>query len=102
MSQPEFMRELSHSLSSSPERIIHTFLGTFLVNQAAQIFRFYEAGGLDESTWLGVMEDIRDMFTWPIVRERWEAVRPFHTPSFREFIDHLLGAGSAPPSQSGD
>lgn len=68
------------------EESIREFIGTWLINHASLLHLHWAKGSIDHELWAGIKDDMRDLFEWPVVAERWQEVSEYHTTPFREFI----------------
>ncbi|MER8995555.1 hypothetical protein [Mesorhizobium sp. M0678] len=62
------------------------WLGTILINHCYLIFAEHQTGVII-GEFYEFVEDAKDLFSFGIVRSRWEEVRDFHRADFARFID---------------
>lgn len=78
---------------SSPRKFQQQMIGTLLINHCAAVHEYAVQQSLDPDDWLGMQNDIVDLFSWPVVRERWPQIRAFYSRDFQGFIDTLVVKG---------
>ena len=81
---------LARSAETAPDVYATSFIASLLINHVSDVYRSVVLGQLDSNEWGAMQSDIRDMFSWPIVKSRWEAVASFYPKDFREYIAALL------------
>jgi hypothetical protein len=84
------------STTDSPDvtnlRTAEEIFGSILINHAAHLFHYYNAGLLHEEMWIHTQDDMKDLFQNPIVQRRWAAVKSFHPKEFQRLVERLLQA----------
>lgn len=68
-------------------------LGTILINHCQIIFETAKNKLVSDDDWVGLQNDIKDFFTWSIVRDRWVNNRQFYPRDFQRFVDNLTKDG---------
>ena len=68
-------------------------LGTILINHCEIIFETAKNKLVSDNDWEGLQNDIKDFFTWKIVKNRWVNNRQFYSQDFQNFIDNLTQKG---------
>lgn len=89
LTNTELSKILESDLGIEREELLKAFIGTLVINHVSQIYHHNQYGNIDANMWPGLIEDMRDTFTWPLVQKRWSAVREYHPVDFRKFIDGL-------------
>jgi hypothetical protein len=68
------------------DSIRRRWLGTILINHCYLIFAEHQTGVIS-GEFYEFVEDAKDLFSFGLVRSRWEEVRAFHQADFARFID---------------
>jgi hypothetical protein len=90
LSNSDFYSIITDGMTTNKENVYKEFIGTWLINHASQIYIHHQEGNFDNELWLGVVEDMKDMFKWSIVADRWDQVKNYHTYSFRLFVENQI------------
>lgn len=88
--------ELASALTGEkqlPDGFLKEMLGTLLINHCAAVHLCGTQQTLEAGDWLGMQNDIADLFSWPIVKKRWPQIRPFYSREFQDFIDTVVVRG---------
>jgi len=89
LSNSNLLSELKKSFAIE-EKFIGQMVGTILINHCAAVHLFAMHQTLDPGDWVGIQNDIADLFSWPVVIERWPEIRSFYSKEFQDFIDTII------------
>jgi hypothetical protein len=90
LAHPTMRAEIEQGTGATGDDLLRNFLGTWLINHQSRLFSHHEHGDIDEKVWPGLVEDMREVFHWPVVNRRWKDVAAYQSPSFRDFVDGEL------------
>lgn len=63
------------------------YLGSFLINQASEAFRLSNNSLIHDELWETISQDMKDMFQWKFISDRWQQVKKYHSLDFQNFVD---------------
>lgn len=66
------------------------YIGTMLINHCESIYTYAQNRYISNDDWCGTQNDIREMFSWEVVINRWKEIRGYYTIDFQNFIDSLV------------
>jgi hypothetical protein len=90
ISNPLFASLLYNGNPQGQERITGEFLGSILINQCARIHLNYATGIYDSAEFDSFARDARYLFSFPLVKWRWEGVCRYHKKDFVEFVESQI------------
>lgn len=92
LNNPVLASELTKGMAVG-EKFIGQMIGTALINHCSAVHLFALQQTLDSDDWIGIQNDIADLFSWPVVRERWPEIRTFYSKKFQNFIETVVIKG---------
>ncbi len=66
------------------------YLGSFLINQASEAYRLSKNSLIPDDLWETLTKDMKDLFNWKFISERWQQVKIYHSTDFQEFVESNL------------
>jgi hypothetical protein len=83
-------RELLSLLQANPpddrNRTAGELLGSIVINHCSRIFAHFSDGIFDASELPAFSRDARHLFSYPLVRWRWQDVAKYHSDDFAKFV----------------
>lgn len=86
----ELLSVFSSSLGIDKEEARKQMLATMLINHTLRIFLDYKTSMVEHINFDSFAKDAKDLFSMPMVRNRWEEVKHCHPASFRSYVDDKL------------
>lgn len=68
-------------------------IGTLLVNHCSVVFDYAKNKLIDEDTFLGMENDIAQIFKWNVVKNRWNDIQQYYSSDFQDFIENVSEKG---------
>lgn len=90
LSDQVLLATFAKSMGISSKKFTKQMIGTLLINHCAAVHLCSMEELLTSSDWIAIENDILDLFSWPIVKERWPKIRAFYSVEFQKFIDDLI------------
>ena len=91
LNKPELSKIMSGN--NDVEGFSKQMIASLLINHCSNVHLFFQKNLIDKDDFIGMQNDILDLFNWPIVKERWPEIRAFYSLQFQELIDNLLIRG---------
>jgi hypothetical protein len=66
------------------------YLGSFLINQASEAYRLSKNSLIPDDLWETLNKDMKDLFKWKFISDRWQQVKEYHSIDFQEFVESNL------------
>lgn len=89
---PKLLKVLSKGLGPV-EVFSENMVATLIINHCAAVHLYALQNTLEPEDWLGIQNDLEDLFSWPIVKERWPQIRTFYSKEFQDLIDIITVKG---------
>lgn len=88
-------RELISLLQTNPpddqNRVAGEFLGSIVINHCSRIFSHFSDGIFEKSEFSSFARDARHLFSYPLVKWRWQEVEKYHSNEFAKFVhDNII------------
>jgi hypothetical protein len=89
LSNSEVTKVLSKELSLDNSQISEIYFSSFLINNSFQCFLLNEKGLLPSNLWLIIQTDMKELFSWQFILNRWEVIFNLYPKEFQAFIGTL-------------
>ena len=63
------------------------YIGSFLINHAFEIYNYNHNKLLPDTFWQSVIIDMRVLFGWKFIKDRWDINKNLYTKEFISFIE---------------
>lgn len=83
----ESLKTIAHAENSKPKQIKKDYLGSFLINQAFEIYNLSKKNFLPSDFREKALLDVKALFDWDFIKERWEEVKEIHSTEFKDYVD---------------
>ena len=67
-----------------------SYLAIFLINHVYEIYLLAKRDLVPPELWEALIIDIRELFKWRFIGDKWDAIKEFHTKDFQLFISEIL------------
>ncbi|GAB3430721.1 hypothetical protein [Niabella aquatica] len=82
---------LSDNLGGTDTKIVRqNYLASFLINHAYELFEFNQYKLLPDDFWKRTEIDMRALFQWQFVNDRWQRIKTIYSPEFQKFIEEKI------------
>lgn len=78
---------LANTQNVTKEKLRERYIGSFLINHVFEIFCMYERKLIPDEFWKRVVRDMKVLFSWKFIIDRWNDIRTLYPPHFQQFID---------------
>lgn len=78
------------------EEEARNILSTVIINHCWAVYCYAKNELLDSDTFLGMENDIAEIFELPLIEWRWKRVKKYYSIDFQEFISHVSENGRRP------
>ena len=92
ISNPLFVNLLDKTNPQGAEKRAGEFLGSILINQCARTFATFQHGFSDQGEFAAFSRDARYLFSFPLVKWRWDGVARYHSTEFVDFVQRQIAA----------
>lgn len=72
---------------------ISNTIGTLMINHCWSVYSYASKGFINDSTFLGMENDIAEIFEIPMVHARWMRVKRYYSKEFQNFIENVTEKG---------
>lgn len=66
------------------------YMGSFLINHAFEIYNLYKNNLLPDEFWQKIIIDMKVLFEWRFIQNRWQKIRTLYPKEFINFIDENI------------
>lgn len=92
ITNPMLVGLLQNNNPKAIERTTAEFLGSILINHCARIYLSFQHGFADMNEFPSFSRDARYLFSFPLVRWRWESISKYHSPDFVKFVQDQIAS----------
>lgn len=92
ISNPSFLNLLQKTELEGSERTAAEFLGSILINHCARIHLNFQHGLFGKDELEAFSRDARYLFSFPLVKWRWERAAKYHSEEFIRFVQAQISA----------
>lgn len=82
--------------TNTGDKEARNILSTVIINHCWAVYCYAKNGLLDSDTFLGMENDISEIFELPLIEWRWKSVRKYYSIDFQDFISEVSENGRRP------
>ena len=90
LNDPKVISILAEERGTDSKNVYKEYTATLLINNAYKNYRLRSNGFIPDDLWGGMQKDMKELFSWRFVQERWQKTQKFYSVDFREFVQKSL------------
>lgn len=90
LQNPDTLEVIAKERGQSKADTLKDSVAALLINNAHKMSIFHQKRFIPEDVWALFKVDMKDLFAWNFIKERWLEIRTLYLPHFQEIADNLI------------
>ena len=99
LDDPSILNILAQEQDQDEGTMRINYIASLLINNAYKNYRLYQNGLIPQELWKAFCEDMKDLFSWNFIYDRWSNMQVFFPKKFQDFINNQIVVKNSKPNK---